>query len=230
MARSLDPNVREAIERAAKENGVNPAFALAVAERESSFNPNAHASKSMFGLFQMSGSLRRQYGSGDSTDPYTQASAWMPFIKDTRAQMASVLGREPSDAEAYTGHYYGPTRAARSLKMDPDTPTSSVFTPQEVGSNPNFARAGTVGRLNSSVMADIDARMARFGADAQDTSSTEPADLSSFGAPVELASSQDPSSNPQPADLSSFGAAVPQPDPQPAAAAPTDLSQFGTPA
>jgi soluble lytic murein transglycosylase-like protein len=38
----MDPSVYSAITRMAEEQGIDPAFALAVAERESSFNPYAY--------------------------------------------------------------------------------------------------------------------------------------------------------------------------------------------
>ena len=173
----LPDSIRRAIVDAANEAGVSPAFALAVAERESSFNPNARASKTIRGLFQMTGNLRRQYGIGDSSDPSVQASGWARFIRDTRKQMAGVLGRDPTDAEAYLGHHFGAKRAARMMKMDPATPVNSVFTPNEMRLNPHFARAGTVGALNSSVIADIDRRSAKFGGS---TTSSEPLDFAAF--------------------------------------------------
>jgi hypothetical protein len=84
----------------AEEQGINPAFALAVAQRESDFNPYAHASHSIYGIYQMSGPLRYQYGSGNSADPYTQATAWGRFINQTRSDLQNRIGREPTDTEA----------------------------------------------------------------------------------------------------------------------------------
>lgn len=210
----LPDSIRRAIVEAANEAGVSPAFALAVAQRESSFNPNARASKTIRGLFQMTGNLRRQYGIGDSSDPYAQALGWTRFIGDTKKQMAGVLGRDPTDAEAYLGHHFGAKRAARMMKMDPNTPVNSVFTPYEMRLNPHFARAGTVGALNSSVIADIDRRSAKFGGD---VGSSEPLDFAAFGdaAPDFLQAPASPklaSSAPSaPLDLSEFGEATDEP-------------------
>lgn len=231
---------QEAIVQAAVRAGENPAFALAVAQRESDFRPTAHSSKTIEGIYQMRGDLRAKYGVGDSLDPGEQAAGWMRSLPDIRAQMRKVLGRDPTDEEVYLGHHYGATRAARTLKMAPDTPVSSVFTPQEMRINPHFAQAGTIGNLNASVMGDIDRRMARFGGDnaGATPASTEPADLSSYGTLV--ASSNDAPSKPvappmqsppTAPDLSSFGDPVEQPQQsaQAASPAPADLSQFGTP-
>jgi hypothetical protein len=128
------------------------------------------------------------------------------------------------------------------LKMDPSTPVDAIFTQQEMSLNPHFARAGTIGNLNETVMGDIGKRMARFGGDVSTpatgvSATAEPADLSAYGTPV--ASPEDASSMPVASlqspptapDLSSFGTPVEQPQPsaQAAASAPPDLAQFGTP-
>lgn len=180
--------VKAAITKAAREGGVDPKYALAIAQRESAFNPNARSSKTIAGVFQMRGDHRLAYGAGNSSDPYAQAKAWTGFIKDVKGEMAGVLGRQPTDAEAYAGHHFGGVRAARMMGMDPRTPVDTVFTPQEMQANPHFAKAGTVGALNRSVMADIDRRAKTF-----DTGTGAPSDYgepvhqapSSYGEPVE---------------------------------------------
>ena len=197
-----DPATQAAIVQAAQEAGEDPAYALAVAERESNFNPQARSSKTIKGLYQMRGDLRQKYGVGESDDPGDQARGWMRSLPDIRNDMKSVLGRDPTDQEAYLGHHYGAKRAARTLTMAPDTPTDAVFTPQEMAANPHFARAGTIGNLNASVMGDIGKRTDRFAGAAP--ASGEPSDLSSFGeeasAPVATAQAAP--------DLSQFGEAA----------------------
>jgi hypothetical protein len=225
---ALSNPVHDAIVKAATEDGVDPAYALAVAQRESNFNPAARSSKSIAGIYQMRGDLRAKYGSGDSADPYTQAKGWTKFIPDVKSDMGSVLGRDVSDPESYLGHHFGAKRAARMLKMDPSTPVDAVFSPQEMGLNPHFARAGTVGNLNASVMGDIGQRMARFGGGSSASLSAEPADLSSFGEPVEtsgLSPDRHLHSGELP-DLSSYGEPVEAPSQ--AQPPPPDLSQYGT--
>ena len=159
---------RAAIIRAAQEQGVDPATALAIAERESNFNPAARSSKTIAGMYQMRGDLRQQYGVGDTNDPYQQAKGWAPFFKDTKATMSKALGRDVTDAEGYAGHHFGAGRAARMLQMDPATPVDQVFTPYERSINPHFDRAGNVGNLLSSVTGDIDKRRAKFGGSTDD--------------------------------------------------------------
>lgn len=210
---------RQAILRAAAEEGIPPSLALAIAERESSFNPLARNSKTIRGMYQMRGDLRSKYGVGDSDDPYAQAKGWGAFIRDVRKEMSGPLGRDPSDTETYLGHHFGGVRAARMLGMDPNTPVDTVFTPNEMAANPHFAKAGTVGALNSSIMADIGKRQMKFGADLPD--------LSGFGELADMGTAS--TSGP---DLSSFGQLAEQPQQsasQPSSSAP-DLSAFGTPA
>lgn len=175
----MTPEIEAAITQAAQDAGEDPAFALAVADRESNGDPTARASKSIFGLFQMSGPLRQKYGIGNSTDPYTQASGWMHFIQDTRNGMAQRMGRAPTDPELYMGHYFGEGRGARVVgQLPPTTDVRDVFSPQELALNPGLARAGTTGAVVSSITGDINRRMAKFG---ENQTAPEAPDFASFG-------------------------------------------------
>lgn len=159
--------IHDAIRRAAEEAGIDPATALAFAERESSFNPMARNSRTIRGLYQMKGDLRAKYGVGDTDDPYAQAQGWGRFFTDLKAGMSRRLGRDVTDAEAYAGHHFGEGRGARMFSMDPNTPVDQVFTRNELALNPHIGKAGTVGALLSSVTGDIDNRRAKYGASSQ---------------------------------------------------------------
>jgi len=161
----VDAGVEDAIRRAAREEGVPEETALAYAERESSFRPYARSSRTIYGLYQMQKRWRDQYGSGESADPYAQTKAWARFYKDNKAEMAGVLGRDPTDAEAYLGHHFGGTRGARIMGMNPNTPVQQVFTPTEIAQNPHIAAAGTTGALHTTLVSDMDKRMTKFGGD-----------------------------------------------------------------
>lgn len=181
----MDPTIAAAIQRAAEEEGIDPATAMAYAQRESNFNPRAHASKTMHGLYQMSGPLRAQYGVGDSEDPYVQAKGAMRLIRDTRDQMSARMGRQASDSEAYAGHHFGAGRAARMFGMDPNTPVGQVFNGDELAQNPHIGRAGTVGALLKDTVGDMDFRRSNFGAASdldfsKDADEAEPMDFSPF--------------------------------------------------
>ena len=156
--------IRAAIIQAAQQAGIDPATALAYAERESTFNPRARASKSMRGLYQMSGNLRQKFGVGDSDDPVEQTLGFGRFQGALKKEMASVLGRDPDDDEAYLGHHFGGRRGALVLQADPNRPVSDFFTRNERAQNPHFDKAGTIGNLNASLLGDIGRRRAKYGA------------------------------------------------------------------
>lgn len=213
-------DVISAIRQAAIENGVDPNYALAVAQRESSFDPNAHASKTIYGIFQMTQGLRHKWGAGDSNDPYTQATAFMRYLKgEVAPAMANVMGRNPTNEELYLGHHFGPGRAARmaSGAYDPSTPVDEIFTPYERSLNPHFDRAGTSGNLMASITSDIGRRTAKFAGTDYDDSGAHTAaldfakfdqstlatsgeggggsggiDLSRFGTPVDMGQAEQP--------------------------------------
>lgn len=185
---------QDEIIRGAREAGIDPSAALAIAERESNFDTRARASKTIRGAFQMTGDLRSKYGIGDSDDAYTQAKGWGAFFRDVKKDMSNRLGRDVTDAEGYAGHHFGAGRAARMMTMDPSTPVDSVFTPNEMALNPHFAKAGTVGNLLGSVTSDITRRQAKFGGG-------EPADFSASSMPADENQMPDYSAMAQPADI-----------------------------
>jgi|SRR5882672_11374571 len=218
----------EAIRRAAIEESIDPNYALAVAQRESDFNPNAHASKTIHGVFQMTGGLRDKWGAGDSSDPYTQSKAWMRYMHgEVQPAMRNVLGRDPTDAESYLGHHFGPGRAARMIgHYDPATPVDEIFTPYERSLNPHFDKAGTSGNLMSSITNDIGRRTAKFGGTEYAGGGTQAAglDFSQFATPVDLTSEERGGGGRDGLDFSRFGSPVEQTQASSSAAAP-DFSQ-----
>lgn len=188
----MNPDTEQRIRRAARAAGIPEETAMAYAERESSGNPFARSSKTMHGLYQMSGPLRQQYGVGDSVDPEVQTQGFAGLLKDNKAVMAKSLGRDPTDSEAYLGHHFGAGRGARVIQMDPNTPVQSVFSPLELSQNPHIVKAGTTGQLASSLIGDMDSRIAKHGGGAMDFSGqAQPMDFSG------------PAKTPEPMDFSS---------------------------
>lgn len=155
--------IRAAIIQAAQQAGIPPDVALAYAERESSFRPAARSSKTIRGLYQMSGALRTKYGIGDTDDPVEQTMGFGRYYPALKKEMAGVLGRDPDDDEAYLGHHYGGRRGAIALQVDPNTPVSDLFTRNERAQNPHFDKAGTIGQLNASLLSDIGRRRQKYG-------------------------------------------------------------------
>lgn len=179
--------VRAAIEKVAAETGVSPAYLLATAERESSFNPNSGGSGSIAGLYQATGGLRKKYGiEGDAEG---QTRGYVGFLKDLRRDMGQRMNRAPTDAETYLGHHFGASRGAgiASGQIAPDTPVSDVFTPNELRLNPHIVKAGTVGRLKDDTIADMERRMGGYSSkpgEKIDTSKTG-TDFAQFGQSAE---------------------------------------------
>lgn len=236
----MDPSIRDTIARVAQEEGVDPAYALAVADRESSGNPYARNSKTIAGLFQMTGGLRHQYGAGDSADPETQTRAWSRFIGDTKKQMGAKLGRDVTDSEAYLGHFWGPDRAARVLSgAHAGATPSDVFSPYELSINPELARGRSAGGLASTIMADIDRRKGKYGGNGDNSidfsqyGQGEPTDFAQYGqAEISPAGASKPGAK---IDMTGNVGKSPPINPKTDGVPPErtgteiDLAQFGTP-
>jgi hypothetical protein len=180
-------DTQAAIVDAANKYGVDPAFALSVAQRENEgLDPTlkAKGTDTISGIFQMSKGLRDLYGAGDSTVPSVQAEGFMKYVNgEIKPQMTRVLGHEPTGEEMYLGHHFGPARAAKMINgtISPDTPVKDVFSSRELygnpgqgGGNPHIVRAGTIGNLVSSVSGDMTKRMTGFG-DGAVASAAQPA-------------------------------------------------------
>lgn len=246
----MPADIQQVIIQEARSHGLDPTYALAVAERESDFDPNAKASKTIRGIFQMTGQLRDKYGQGDSTDPAAQTRAFAAYSKDLKADMGRRLGREPTNNELYLAHHFGPSRAARmsSGQIAGNTPVDQVFTPTEMAVNPHFARAGTTGALTSGINADMDKRSARFSKLVGDQPPRPPADVptppsAALPGVAPAATPDAPASPPSPQGLPGVAPGmvpgmapqpitpptpVPAPTPQPAP--PSELASLGTPA
>lgn len=178
------------IRRVAEEEGISPAYALAVAERESNFNPQSGGTGTIRGLYQFTGANRRKYGLSDNADVETQTRAFARLSRDLDKEMAPHLGRAPTDGERYSGHHLGGTRAARIVSgAHAGYAPSDLFSPREMAGNPHFAKARTGGELSQSIVGDIDRRMAKYGgASPENSGKNLPSggvDFAQFGQPVE---------------------------------------------
>lgn len=237
----MDPSIRDTIARVAQEEGIDPSYALAVAERESSFNPNAHASKTIYGLFQMNGGERAKYGAGNSADPETQTRAFAGYTRDLQAEMSRQLGRAPTNNETYLGHFWGGPRASRTISgAQAGLSPQDMFTRRELAENPELARGSSAGGLASNIMGDIGRRQAKYGGDQGNNPDSgnfrqNPSDFSRFGQPMDGAAGAQVASNET--NFAQFGRAQdegsspPTPDkPKQTPQSPgseIDLSQYG---
>lgn len=214
---------REEFRYWAQQHGLDPTYAMGVASRESSFNPNLGGTGSIRGGYQMTRALRRQYGIPESyTDRATgrtvnptidqQTKGFAAYTTDLRKDMSSRLGREPTNAEIYLGHHFGPWRAAGMVsgRIPANTPVENVFSPLEMRGNPHFARAGTTGNLASSIMSDMHRRMGQYGAP------RPPADIPEAAMAGIPGNAQPAQATTPHSDFTEFGGPTPAGTPQPA--------------
>jgi len=158
-------SIQDEIAYYAPKYGVDPGYALAVASRESSFNPNAHASKTIYGLFQMSAAERRKYGVPYTSDVQTQVAGFAAYTKGLRTELAGRLGRDPTDKEMYLAHYWGAPRAAAVINgRIAGASAGDVFSGRELAENPNLHRGASMAMLANGIYRDMDRRLARYNA------------------------------------------------------------------
>lgn len=108
--------IRNTIVAAAQRYGMDPAKLMKIAELESTFNPNAKNPKSSAGgLFQFIDGTAADYGLKNRFDPVEASDAGARLMRDNRAHLVKVLGREPTVGELYLAHQQGRGGAAKLL-------------------------------------------------------------------------------------------------------------------
>jgi hypothetical protein len=104
----------EEIKRAADAFGLDDNFLKAVAKVESDFNPSERTG-SYIGLFQLSRSEFRKYGSGDITNPRDNAVAAAAKFVNEATLFESVTDKKPTYADLYLIHQQGWEGAAEHI-------------------------------------------------------------------------------------------------------------------
>lgn len=172
-------SIRDTIARVAREEGIDPAYALAVADRESKFNPNLAGTGSIRGLYQMTGRVRRDHGLADDASPEDQTRAFARFTKAVQGEMRGVMGRDPTHDETYLGHHFGGVRAGRTVagQYNGFAP-GDVFSPREMAGNTHFGKASSMDELARSIKADMGRRRSKFGGAGGEAG---PIDFAQFG-------------------------------------------------
>jgi soluble lytic murein transglycosylase-like protein len=90
--------IKQMITAAAVQKGLDPGLALAVAETESSFNPNAKSGVGAMGLFQLMPKTAASYGVSNAFDPAQNINAGVSMLADLNRQYDGDL---PSILAAY---------------------------------------------------------------------------------------------------------------------------------
>lgn len=79
--------IQSLISSIATQKGISPALALAVAQHESGFDPNAqNSTSSAAGLFQLINATQQQYGVTNPYDPTQNTTAGVQFLSDMLKQ------------------------------------------------------------------------------------------------------------------------------------------------
>lgn len=205
----------------AQQYGLDPAYADAVASRESSFDPNAHASKSVYGLFQMNGANRAKYGVPLGSNVETQVRGFADFTNDLKQQMAASLGRQPTSQELYLGHYWGPQRAAGVINGQyAQMPARDVFSPKELAANPNIDPDKPIGETAQTIIGDMGRRTAQYSGGQptgngdvpvgnKDAALAQTADLTSYGTGDDTSPAANTSKAPAGPDFTGYGVKPP---------------------
>jgi hypothetical protein len=119
-------DVNRAIEDASRSSGLSPQYLHAIADIESSHNPNV-TTGSYKGLLQLDEDEFRKYGGeGSIYDPAENAKAGAAKIVAENAQLSKRLGRPITEAESYMAHQQGVAGAASHIN-NPDQPAWRSF-------------------------------------------------------------------------------------------------------
>lgn len=108
--------VKDAIKKAAAEEGVDEVTLAQMCAAESKFKPNAANKFGYKGLFQFGNAGWKDYGSGNIYDPYDNAKAGAKMMRHNQDVLAKQMGREPTRGELYMAHQQGLGKAKSIMK------------------------------------------------------------------------------------------------------------------
>lgn len=143
--REIPENINDAITSASAKTGISREYMMAMADQESSFNPNAKAkTSSASGLYQFTdgtwaGMIKKypQYGysQADKHDPEAQATMAALYAKENQKTIEKATGRNASNTDLYLGHFLGPGGATKFLTADPNKPATSAVSEASANAN-----------------------------------------------------------------------------------------------
>lgn len=102
------PTIPDLVIATATQNGVDPNLALAVAQTESNFNPNAVSPAGAIGVMQLEPPTAAQYGVSNPYDPPQNIRGGVQYLRDLLAQFGDT-------AQALAAYDWGPARVASAV-------------------------------------------------------------------------------------------------------------------
>jgi hypothetical protein len=152
-----------AIKRASDMTGVDFGYMMAMAEKESGFNPNAKAkTSSASGLYQMINStwaaMVEKYGAkynvtiGQVFDPQANALMAALFTRDNKAYLQRRGIANPSNTALYIAHFLGPGGSVPMLKGAPDGSAVETAGAKAASANKSIFYNGSSERTNRQVI------------------------------------------------------------------------------
>jgi len=128
MAKTLgmprpDAPYKQAVYDAALANGIDPELAIAVAQMESKFNPQAvNENSGAYGLFQTKPGTARELGGVRGAGVGNQIQTGMRYMQRSISAFQQKHGRDPSKGEYYMMHLLGTYGGSTVAGMSDDTP------------------------------------------------------------------------------------------------------------
>ena len=143
--KNASERVIAAIKRASDITGVDYGYLMAMAEKESSFNPNAKAkTSSAKGLFQFTDDtwegVRKKYpqygvGPNDQFDPEKNALMAALLTKENQSALKRVGVTNPTPSDLYLAHFAGASGAAKLIKAPDSTLAKDVMSDKAAKAN-----------------------------------------------------------------------------------------------
>lgn len=171
--------IEEMIRQRAEARGLDPDFAVRVAELESSMNPNARNRRSTAsGLFQLTDGRRREIGVPvkKAATIEEQIDHGITSLLMAEKYLESRLERRPEFFETYAAHFSGPFGSVKVLKADPQAPINQVLSARAVSSNPKL-KGRTTGEVKENWRSKFEDLVQKKAAAAAPVKEPAPAEL-----------------------------------------------------
>jgi hypothetical protein len=189
-AAGANPYQKIAIEQATA-HGVDPLTILTIGQLESGWNPNAKASKTIFGLYQLSADLRKELGIPENMkgDPALQTEGIIRMVKSYQSNLAAN-NIEESPVTVWASHFLGRGGVVAMWQSDPNADAYSVYArvagpriaKMAFSSNGDLLKPGmTVGQVRAAITRNVSRGMTEARKAISDKPNYDPS------APIEIA-------------------------------------------